>query len=131
MSFDIIFNASFEKIKPIHYSNGYQLFCKEMRGQGIKGVSQKRWRTMSISEREMWNTKAYVTKDALTHGNPIPLYALPCKPKNSEDAARVAIEGEVWRVMSWWRKNENNNLPILNKMSSIGKPLRKRNPKRI
>jgi len=100
-------------VKQLRYPTGYNLFCAQTREQGI---CQKRWRAMDVSEREMWNTKASVTKDAMINGIPIPLYALPCKSKNNAEAQLVACEGEVWRVMSWWRKAENPQPLVLNKM---------------
>lgn len=108
--------ANTKVVKPAHYPNGYQLFCAQTREQGIKGISQRRWRAMDVSEREMWNTKALVTKDAMISGVPIPLFALPRKHVNMTDAQLVACEGEVWRVMSWWRKREKVKPVILNKI---------------
>ena len=118
MSLDII-NITFtsaKEVKSVRYPSGYQLFCAQTREQGIKGVSQKRWRAMDNTEREMWNTKAAVTKDAMINGLPIPLYVLPCKPNNHAEAELVVREGEVWRVMSWWRKTEKVKPVVLNKM---------------
>lgn len=131
MSIGFVFYASEAKTK--HCPNSYQLYCAQMRNQGVKGICQKSWRAMDKTEREMWNTKASIAKDAIKRGDPIPLYVLPGKPTNMAEAQRVAIEGEVWRTMSMWFKKEHAQPNVLNKMplsrciiGKIGKQTHKR-----
>ena len=142
MSFDIVNVSTLEatkeatkEAKPTRSVSGYHLFCSHMRVHGIKGVCQKRWRTMGDAEREMWNTKASVMNDAIKCGEPIPLYVLPHKSQNMTEAQIVVNEGNVWRVMSWWRKNEKNAPVVLNKLPkgvcAISKPRRTRNATRV
>lgn len=129
MSIGFVFYASETKTK--HCPNSYQLYCAQMRNQGVKGICQKSWRAMDKTEREMWSTKASITKEAIKRNEPIPLYVLPCKPNNMTEAQRVAIEGEVWRTMSMWFKKEHAQPNVLNKLPHskciIGKQTQKRN----
>jgi hypothetical protein len=127
MSVDIVDSTFTEAkvVKQVRYPTGYNLFCTHTREQGI---CQKRWRAMDVSEREMWNTKAAVIKDAMINGVPIPLYVLPRKSKNNDEAQMLACEGEVWRVMSWWRKTEKTKPVILNKMPKGMCAIKKQRP---